>query len=153
MKRFLTALFVAGVVVASAGGATPERILAVEWQAGGGQLRWVSATTLRPVGNAVVDVGGAPVNVTAVSPDGALAALGGGAQGRVRFVGLERLRSPGVMWLGPNDWVATGLWPAPERLVLLSIGEPSAVVVVDPTTRRVVARHDLPRLVRAHAAT
>src|SRR5687768_16267055 len=98
MKRLVSALLVAGALVSSSGAATPERVLAVEWQAGGGQLRWVAATTLRPFGSASVNVGGAPIDVSAVSPDGSLAALGGG-RSRVRLLGLQPLRSIGFVGL------------------------------------------------------
>ena len=47
-------------------------------RAGGGKLRWVSPTTMRSVGSAVMNVGGAPADILAMSPDGALAAIGGG---------------------------------------------------------------------------
>lgn len=94
--------------MSSAGGATPERVLAVEWQAGGGQLRWVSATTLQPAGGASVNVGGAPVDVTAVSPDGTLAALGGG-RSRLRLLDLQPLRSVGFVGLNGDLSVAAGL--------------------------------------------
>jgi len=153
MKRLASALLVAGALVSAAGAATPERVLAVEWQAGGGQLRWVSATTLQPVGGAVANVGGAPVGVTAVSPDGSLAALGGGERGRLRLLDLKRLRSFGVMWLAENASVAAGLWPAPDRLVVLTFGLPPEVVVVDPVAQRVVTRQALPGLARTTATT
>ena len=153
MKRLASTLLVAAALVSVAGAAAPERVLAVEWQAGGGQLRWVSATTLQPVGGAVVNVGGAPVDVTAVSPDGSLAALGGGGRGRLRLLDLERLRSRGVMWLAEHASVAAGLWPAPDRLVVLTFGLPPEVVVVDPAARRVVERHKLPGIVKSVAKT
>jgi hypothetical protein len=153
MKRLASALLVAGALVSAAGAAAPERVLAVEWRAGGGQLRWVSATTLRPVGGSVVNVGGAPVGVTAVSPDGKLAALGGGERGRLRLLDLQRFRSLGVMWLAENASVAAGLWSARDRLVLLTFGLPPEVVVVDPVARRVVERRKLPGIVKTVANT
>jgi hypothetical protein len=145
MKRLLTGLLlVAGLAGAAAGAvAKPERVLAVEWQAGSGELRWVSPTTMRPMGSAVMNVGGAPAGVVATSPDGALAAIGGGENGRLRFVRLDGLRPAGLMWLGGAS-AFKGIWSAPDRLVVLLGGEAAEVVVVDPATRRVLHREPLP---------
>ena len=90
MRRLLTGLLLAAALTGTAAAAQPARVLAVEWEAGGGKLRWVSPTTLRPVGPAVLNVGGAPAEVVATSPDGSIAAIGGGADGRLRFVRLGR---------------------------------------------------------------
>ena len=145
MKRLLTGLLLVAVLAgtAAAAAAKPERVLAVEWQAGGGKLRWVSPTTMRPIGSAVLNVGGAPAGVVARSPDGALAAIGGGENGRLRFVRLDGLRPAGLMWLGGAS-VFKGIWSAPDRLVVLVGGETAEVVVVDPAARRVLHREPLP---------
>jgi hypothetical protein len=147
MKRLLTGLLLIAVLAgtAAAGVAKPERVLAVEWQAGGGKLRWVSPTTMRPVGSAVLNVGGAPADILAISPDGALAAIGGGENGRLRFVRLDGLRPAGLMWLGGAS-AFKGIWSAPDRLVVLVGGETAEVVVVDPAARRVLQREPLPGL-------
>ena len=147
MKRLLTGLLLVAVLAgtAAAGVAKPERVLAVEWQAGGGKLRWVSPTTMRPVGSAVLNVGGAPADILATSPDGALAAIGGGENGRLRFVRLDGLRPAGLMWLGGAS-AFKGIWSAPDRLVVLVGGETAEVVVVDPAARRVLHREPLPGL-------
>ena len=147
MKRLLTGLLLIAVLAgtAAAGVAKPERVLAVEWQAGGGKLRWVSPTTMRPVGSAVLNVGGAPADILATSPDGALAAIGGGENGRLRFVRLDGLRPAGLMWLGGAS-AFKGIWSAPDRLVVLVGGETAEVVVVDPAARRVLHRESLPGL-------
>ena len=52
MRTLLTAVLAAGVVagLGSAAPAKPDLVLGVEWRAGGGQLAWRSATTLRPQG-------------------------------------------------------------------------------------------------------
>jgi hypothetical protein len=152
MRRLLTGLFLAAVLVGTAGAAQPERVLAVEWQAGGGTLRWVSPTTLRPVGPAMLNVGGAPANVAAVSPNGAVAALGGGADGRLRFVRLGSLRQEGLLSLGEGS-VFRGVWATPRRLVLLLGGARPQVVTIDPTVRKVLRREQLAGTVmRATAA-
>ena len=147
MKRLLTGLLLAAVLAgtAAAAAAKPERVLAVEWQAGGGKLRWVSPTTMRPVGSAVLNVGGAPAGIVATSPDGALAAIGGGENGRLRFVRLDDLRPAGLMWLGGAS-AYKGIWSAPDRLVVLVGGAKAEVVVVDPAARRVLHRESLPGL-------
>lgn len=142
MKRLLTGLLLAAALVGTAAAAQPERVLSVEWQAGGGKLRWVSPTTLRPVGPAVLNVGGAPANVAAVSPDGAVVAIGGGARGRLRFVRLDGLRQQGLLWLG-DGFVTEGVWGSSGRLVVLLAGAPPEIVVIEPATRRVLRREQL----------
>jgi hypothetical protein len=142
MRRLVTGLLLAAALVGTAAAAQPARVLAVEWEAGGGKLRWVSPTTLRPSGPAVLNVGGAPADVVALSPDGAIAAIGGGTNGRLRFVRLDGLRPAGLMWLG-NDSVYKGIWIAPERLVVLLGGLRPEVVVVDPVARTVLHRQTL----------
>ena len=145
MKRLLTGLILAAALAGTATAAQPGRVLAVEWGSGGGggDLRWVSPTTLRPIGSAVLDVGGAPANVAAVSPNGAVVAIGGGAQGRLRFVELAGLRQQGqVLWLGEGS-VFKGLWPTQRRLVVLLGGARPQVVTIDPTARRVLHREPL----------
>ena len=110
MRRLLTGLLLAAALAGTAAAAQPARVLAVEWEAGGGKLRWVSPTTLRPVGPAALNVGGAPANIVAVSPDKKLAAVGGGVDGRLRFVELATLRQRGLLWLRGGS-VLGALWP------------------------------------------
>ena len=142
MRRVLTGLLLGAVLVGTAAAAQPARVLAVEWEAGGGKLRWVSPTTLRPVGPAVLNVGGGPADIVAVSPDRTLAAVGGGVEGRLRFVRLSPLRQEGLLWLrGRSVW--KGIWSSPRRLVVLLGNTPPEVVVVDPSTRKVVRRQQL----------
>ena len=142
MRRLLTGLLLAAMLVGTAAAAQPARVLAVEWEAGGGKLRWVSPTTLRPVGPAVLNVGGGPANIVAVSPDRTLAAVGGGVEGRLRFVRLSPLRQEGLLWLRGRS-VLKGIWSSPRRLVVLLGNAPPEVVVVDPSTRKVVSRQQL----------
>ncbi len=142
MKRLVTGLLLAAALTGTAAGAQPQRVLAVEWEAGGGKLRWVSPTTLQPVGPAGLNVGGAPANVVAVSPDGALAALGGGANGRLRIVRLAALRQTGFVWLGGGSVLAAS-WTTPNRLVAVTGGSPAEAVVVDLRDRRIVRRVNL----------
>jgi hypothetical protein len=142
MRRLLTGLLLAAVLVGTATAGQPARVLAVEWDAGGGKLRWVSPTTLRPLGPAVLDVGGGPANIVAVSPDRKLAAIGGGVDGRLRFVRLGSLRQQGLLWLRGRS-VLKGIWSSPRRLVVLLGNAPPEVVVVDPSTRKVIRRSQL----------
>jgi len=139
MRRVLTALLVAAVVAGAAGAAATNRVLAIEWKAGGGQLRWVSATTLRPAGPSSLNVGGAPFRLLALSPDRTQAALGGGTGGRLRLVHLQSLRGTGLMRLGGFS-AAGALWLARDRLVVLTSGDEPEVVVLDPHTRRTLSR-------------
>jgi hypothetical protein len=90
----------------------------------------------------VLNVGGAPAAVAAVSPNGAVAAIGGGAEGRLRFVRLDTLRQEGLLWLGEGS-VFKGVWAAPRRLVVLLGGARPEVVVVDPVARKVLRREQL----------
>ena len=143
MRRLATALLLVAVVATTAGAAAPaERVLAVEWKAGGGQLRWVSARTLQPVGGPAVNLGGAPANLIAVSPDGSTGALGGGENGRLRLLDLRRPRSLALLRVG-EEFVFAGIWPAPDRLVVLLGGMGAELAVVDPAARRVVSRRTL----------
>ncbi len=142
MRRVLTGLLLAAMLVGTAAAAQPARVLAVEWEAGGGKLRWVSPTTLRPVGPAVLNVGGGPADIVALSPDRTVAAVGGGVEGRLRIVRLSPLRQEGLLWLRGRT-VLKGIWSSPRRLVVLLGNAPPEVVVVDPSTRRVVRRQQL----------
>ena len=143
MRRLVPLLLLAAVLTATAGAAAPpDRVLAVEWMGGGGQLRWVSARTLQPAGGPVVNLGGAPANLIAVSPDGRTGAIGGGENGRLRLLDLRRPRSLALLRVG-DEFVFAGIWPARDRLVVLLGGMGAEVAVVDPTARRVVSRRTL----------
>ena len=143
MTRLLTGLLLAAALAGAASGAQPERVLAVEWEPGGGKLHWVSPTTLRPVVPAALNVGGAPARVVAVSPDGKVAAIGGGAEGRLRFVRLADLRQQGrVLWLGDGS-VLGAVWPSSRRLSVLLGGTRPQAVTVDPAARTVLRRVEL----------
>lgn len=142
MRRLGTALLVAAVLagLASAAPARPDLVLGIEWSAGGGQLAWRSAKTLRPVGP-IVNVGGASIGLEALSPDGRLAALSR-SDGQLRIVGLRPLRSVGTLRTGGRH-LAAAIWTAPDRLVAVAGGETPAVIVVDTRARRVRSRRNL----------
>ena len=142
MRRLLTGLLLAAALVGTAAAAQPARVLAVEWEAGGGKLRWVSPTTLQPVGPAALNVGGAPANVLAVSPDKKLAAFGGGIDGRLRLVRLASLQQQGLLWLRGRS-VLKGIWSSPQRLVVLLGDTSPEVVVIEPSTRKIIHRQQL----------
>ncbi len=143
MRRLGTALLATAILAGAAGAGGPaERVLAVEWKAGGGQLRWVSTRTLQPAGGPVVNLGGAPANLIATSPDGRTGALGGGENGRLRLLDLRRPRSLGLLRVG-DEYAFAGIWPTRDRLVVLLGGMGAEVAVVDPAARRVVSRRTL----------
>jgi hypothetical protein len=138
----VTALLAAAAVLVGGAGAAPppDRVLAVEWRGGGGQLRWVHARTLAPAGGAVANLAGAPANLVATSPDGRTAALGGGEGGRLRLLDLGRPRSLAVLRLGEGH-VQAATWPTPQRLVALVAAAAAATfAVVDPVAGDVVRR-------------
>ena len=146
MRRVPTALLLAPALVATvlagvagAAPARPDLVLAIEWRAGGGQLAWRSATTLRPVGPAV-NVGGASIELIAVSPDAKLAALTRSG-GQLRIVELRPLRSVWKLALGSP--VAAAVWADRDRLVAVTGGAVPAMVVVDMLARRVTSRREL----------
>ncbi len=149
MRTLLTAVLAAATLacVASAGAPREANVLAVEWEAGGGQLRWVSAQTLDAIGSEVLNVGGAPAQVTAPSPDGRFVALGGGDGGRLRIVDLDSLRTTALLRLG-GGFVSRGIWSTPDRLHVLHLGDPNEVVTVDPGVGRVLERRKLPGVVQ-----
>lgn len=152
MRRLGTALLAAAVLAGVAGAGGPaERVLAVEWKAGGGQLRWVSVRTLRPAGGPVVNLGGAPANLIAISPDGRTGVLGGGENGRLRLLDLLRPRSLALLRVG-DETVFAGIWPTRNRIVVLLGGIGAEVAVVDPAARRVVSRRILPGTALASVA-
>jgi len=142
MRRVLTALLIAAVVTGIAGAADANRVLAIEWAAGGGQLRWVSETTLKPTDAVSLNVGGAPASVSAISPDGSLVALGGGDGGRLRVVDLSSLEEVALVRLG-GGFVSRGVSQTADRLHVMRLGDPTEVVTVDPLTERIVQRRKL----------
>ena len=141
MKRVLTALLLASLLagVAGAAPARPDLVLGIEWRAGGGQLAWRSATTLRPTGPAI-NVGGASIGLAAISPERRLAALGR-SDGQLRIIELRPLRSVWTLPLGRH--IAATVWVTPERLVAVTGGDAPAIVVVDTVARRVTSRREL----------
>jgi hypothetical protein len=141
VRTLLTALLAAATLagVAGAGGARDGHVLAVEWVAGGGQLRWVSARTLDPVGSQTGNVGGAPAIVAARSPDGSALAIGGGDGGRLRIVDLQSLRTIALIRLG-GGFVSHAIWRTANRMHVLHPGVPNQVVTLDPEAGRILER-------------
>ena len=151
MRTLLTAVLAAGVVagLGSAAPTKPDLVLGVEWRAGGGQLAWRSATTLRPQ-EPVINVGGASLDLVARSPDGTLAALTR-TDGQLRLLRLRPLRSVGTLQTGGTH-IPAAFWPTAGRLVGVAGGDEPAVVVVDVAARRVSARRRLPGVLYGAAA-
>jgi hypothetical protein len=142
VRSVLTALLAAAVLagLAAAAPTTPDLVLGVEWRAGGGQLAWRSPTTLHPQGP-VINVGGASVELEAVSPDSALGALAR-SDGQLRILRLRPLRSLGTLQTG-GKYLAASLWTKPDRLVTVAAGDEPAVLTVDTRARRVLERRRL----------
>lgn len=150
MARLITALLVLGALASSAGAATPERVLAVEYGDRGASLRWLTAERLRPAGPPALALGRLGGSTVAVSPDRRLAAVAG-AGGRLHVVELDRLRVQGTLRLGTGH-VTAAVWRRPDRLLVLAHGDPAQAVVVDPLRREVVTRCELPAAVGARLA-
>lgn len=132
------ALLLAGV--AGAGGTRPL-VLGVSWE-GTGQLAWLDARTLVPVGRRV-DIGRPPTGLAARSPDGRTIALGSGSAVELKFVDVRAMRATGQLRLPGIGYVLDATWPALDRLIALRGGEEAAVFVVDPRSRRVLERRRL----------
>lgn len=105
-------------------------------------LARLDARTLRPVGRRL-DVGRPPVGVAARSPGGRTIALRHGNVPELRFVDLRTMRQTGRLRLGSSGWVAAATWPSPALLVAVRAAETAEVVVIDPSTRRVLSRQAL----------
>ncbi len=132
------ALLLAGV--AGAGGTRPL-VLGVSWE-GTGQLAWLDARTLVPVGRRI-DIGRPPTGLAARSPDGRTIALGSGSAVELKFVDVRAMRATGQLRLPGIGYVLDATWPALDRLIALRGGEEAAVFVVDPRSRRVLERRRL----------
>lgn len=128
------------VGVAGAGGTRPL-VLGVSWE-GTGQLAWLDARTLVPVGRRV-DIGRPPTGLAARSPDGRTIALGSGSTVELKFVDVRAMRATGQLRLPGIGYVLDATWPALDRLIALRGGEEAAVLVVDPRSRRVLERRRL----------
>ena len=75
------------------------------------------------------------------SPDRSRLALGSGRTSGVIFVDVKRMRSLGIVRIGGLSALS---WLAPRRVALLTGGQAgSALVIVDPVTRRIVTRTPL----------
>jgi hypothetical protein len=143
--RLRAALLVVGVTLLLVGvaGAKIERpvVLGISWE-GVGELAWLDARTLAPVGRRVV-IGAPPTGVAARSPNGRTIALSSGTKAELRFVDVRAMRAIGRVVVGGTGSLRQSIWPRPERLIAVRSGLDAEVVVVDPRTRKVVARRPL----------
>jgi hypothetical protein len=130
------------LLVATAGGAqTRPVVLGVSWD-GVGELAWLDARTLAPVGRGL-SIGPPPTGVAARSPDGRTIALASGTKAELRFVDIRVLRARGQLAVRGTGSLRESIWPSPNRLVAVRSGLDAEVVVVDPRARRVLERRPL----------
>jgi len=133
----------AGLASESASGPPQSAsVLAYVWD-GRPLLVRVDAVTLRARSRAL-DLGQPPISRWVRSPEGDRLALGSGNGARLKFVDLRAMRRLSTLDLGPKGFVAGLAWPSPRRVVAAVSGARVEVVVVDPQTRRLLARHRLP---------
>jgi len=119
----------------------PKRLLGIVGGATGARLAKLDARTLRPISR-MVDAG-TGVSYVARSPGrGALVAFTGGRRGELlRFLDLDRMRWTGDMSVSGS--VSAAIWRLADRLVVVTAGRASAVVIMDPAARRIRARRNL----------
>ena len=136
------------VLAAEAAGQTERPpLLGIVWGGSGTEIAKLDALTLRPVSESVRV--NEPSWFVARSPSGNRAAFAvGRLQDRLRFLDLQRMRFVGGLRL-PGA-IGT-LWRDPRRLVVVAGGDPTAVFVVDPLTRRARRTHYLDGSVTALA--
>jgi hypothetical protein len=141
----LAALAVGGAGLASESASPPPAnasVLAYIWD-GRPLLVRVDAVTLQARSRAL-DLGKPPISRWVRAPGGDRLALGSGDGGRLMFVDLRAMRRLSTLDLGPKGFVAGLAWPSPRRVVAALSGARVEIVVVDPETRRLIARHRLP---------
>jgi hypothetical protein len=170
MSRFQVSLPLAALVVALASGAAPRpssaqpaleakgapaAILGISARNPNGTLGWFNPLTLEPLRGRKAPLAGHGGS-WAFSADRSRIALagecgGGGGAASIRFVNARTMRVLGDLRLSPYYWDCAGLltWLRPNRLLAVlssanSTQVESSVVVIDPTTRRVLRRVSLP---------
>lgn len=126
-------------------------VLGVSWE-GNGMLARLDARTLAPVGRRL-DIGKPPTGLVARSPAGGTIALGHGSIPELRFVDVRTMRATGRLRLPGLGSVLHGIWPAPDRLIVLRAGEDPEIIVVDPRAGRVRKRLPLEGEVAAAVST
>jgi hypothetical protein len=143
--RLRAALLVVGgaLLLVGVAGAKTERpvVLGISWE-GGGELAWLDARTLAPVGRRVA-IGPPPTGVAARSPDRRMVALGSGTAASLRFIDIHTMRAKGRLVVPGTGSLYGAIWPTPDRLVALRGGQEPEVLVVDPNARRVLERQPL----------
>jgi hypothetical protein len=119
-----------------------DRLLAATSDQTGSEIRWVDARTLEPVDERGVKV---PfyTSTAELSPDHSELAVGESEGGTVQFVDAKRMQALGRVKVDSASYVDRLLWVKPD-LVLASLGgTPGMVAAIDPSTRTVLAAHDL----------
>lgn len=141
----LAAAIVATAVLAApqaaAKPAPPQQLLGFVAGSRGVSVVRLDATSLRPVSRAAPAAGTNARYVGRSLGGGRLAIWNAAGGGTLRFLDFERMR-----WEGGVDVpgsVEASLWKSADRLVLVTGGPTAAVLVVNPITRRIRARHPL----------
>lgn len=136
----LAALVIAIGLLAGGSSAATQRVLGFDWQQK--RLAWVNPTTLAVVGKtlpaarAACSWSFAPDHRRFVYSD---------CDGTLRFVDTGAMKPLGLMHLGYRLAFVDGLtWLRPDRLLALAQADGvTTLLVIDPTTRRVLRRTDL----------
>lgn len=125
-------------------GDIPDSVPAVVWQKDAAALARLDPLSLRPVGGRRVPLGSYGSGWS-FSPDRSRLVLGGGGAASLRFIDVARMAVVGTLELGERGYVSAVEWPTPDRVFAIvewsAFGH--AVVVADPLSRRIVARHRL----------
>jgi hypothetical protein len=116
----------------------------VVWQKNAASLARLADLSLRPVGGRRVPLGSYGSGWS-FSPDRSRLLVGGGGAALLRFVDVARMASVGTLDLRGRGYVTAVAWPTPDRVFAVTewgaFGH--SVVVADPLSRRILARHRL----------
>jgi hypothetical protein len=142
LRAGITAACASLLLVGVAGGAPPRPVvLGISWESAG-MLARLDARTLAPVGKRI-DIGPPPTGLAVRSPDGRTIALASGTKAELRFIDIRGMRATGRLVFGGTGSLRQSIWPRPERLVAVRSGLDAEVLVLDPGTRRLIARRPL----------